>query len=365
MYRVPYSRTPGRNRQESFRASRLVVMLVLVTTLAGCDPFSSPEGMMDEYVVRVARVLDQEPYTSSLPPRTPFPRPRERVQALPELDLGILDFLSLFGCDLQFVVGERNSVLGRVMQPVNRLRYELRFIEAAEACAPEIASDSLRQDILAAAESKRESLPLAVWNATWGADEAGQLLTASKGAYPVDATGASNAELSVELEQLNRLVTQLNQRDTSADVSLLHQVHQRWYARATAGQLINSARLLTARLDDASRLIEARLEARPLCIGGNPNQQSDIVRSMFNSVFIGRVQPYLAEVRRGRNDVIQPLSELFDLQSDVAVPVVAAWHDRYLGADEGGVWAGLDTSMARHVALWQTLLEQCGMAPGR
>lgn len=349
-----------------FRLSRRVPLAVLLAlVLGGCDPFSSPEGMMDEYVERVARVLDQEADTSVVLPREPFPRPRERVQALPEIDLGILDFLSLFGCDLQFVVGERNSILGRVMQPVNRLRYELRFIESAEACAPDINDDSLKEDIRAAADSKRESLPLAVWNATWGADEAGQLLTASKGAYPVDASAASIAELSVELEQLNRLVARLNQRDTSVDVGLLNQIHQRWYARATAGQLINSARLLTARLNDASALIASRLEARPLCIGGKPNQQSEIVRSMFMSLFIGRVQPYLAEVRRGRDSVIEPLSQLFHLQSDSAVPAVADWHDRYLGMAEGSVWRELDDSTTRHINLWQTLLEQCGMAPGR
>ena len=343
---------------------RSISSLVMLLMLTGCDPFATPDGMMDEYVERVARVLDEDFELTAVPPRTPYPRTRDRVQSLPDLDLGILDFLSLMGCELQFVVGERNSILGRVMQPVNRLRYEIRFIEAAESCAPDIDDEELREDILAAASSKKDSLPLAVWNATLGSEESARLLTSSKGYYPLDATGDNTADLESDLGQVNAMVRNLYQHRTDLSVDFMNQVHQRWNARSTAGQLVNSALILETRLDDASELLERRLEGRPLCIGGKPNNQSDIVRNMFFNVYVGRVQPYLAEVRRGRDSLIGPLSTLILAQQEVAPQSFADWHDQYLAVNGTGLWARLDQSMSRHVTAWQRLLEQCGMRPG-
>lgn len=145
-----------------------MIIPVLVALLAGCNPFTDARPMMDEYVERVARVLEAEPQLSDLASASQLPRRRDRVLAMPDLDMGMLDFLSLYGCELQYVVGEKNSVLGRVMQPLNRLRYEIRFIEAARDCLPGIKDEGLAEELGEAVQSKLESLPIAVWNATWG-----------------------------------------------------------------------------------------------------------------------------------------------------------------------------------------------------
>lgn len=95
-----------------------LVPAVCALSLLGCNPFSDAESLTDEYLERLARVLDTAPVPrAELPAASIPPRRRERILALPELDLGMLDFLSLYGCELQYVVGERNSVMGKVMQP--------------------------------------------------------------------------------------------------------------------------------------------------------------------------------------------------------------------------------------------------------
>ncbi|MFP3442432.1 DUF3080 family protein, partial [Pantoea sp. SIMBA_133] len=81
------------------------------------------------------------------PSASQLPRRRDRVLTMPELDMGMLDFLSLYGCELQYVVGEKNSVMGRVMQPLNRLRYEIRFIEAARDCLPDIEDEEFAEEL--------------------------------------------------------------------------------------------------------------------------------------------------------------------------------------------------------------------------
>lgn len=65
--------------------------------LAGCNPFSEPRPMMTEYLERLARVLEA-PVVSlpeELPPASQLPRRRDRVLDMPELDIGMLEFLSL------------------------------------------------------------------------------------------------------------------------------------------------------------------------------------------------------------------------------------------------------------------------------
>jgi hypothetical protein len=133
---------------------RILVLFSLMSLLGACDPLAKPETLMDEYVKRLANVLDVEPVYSDLIDIERIPRPRDRRLFIPEHDINMLDFLSLYGCELQFVVGEKNSILGRVMQPLNNLRYELRFIEASQQCLVEIKSETLRTKLAQVIEIK-------------------------------------------------------------------------------------------------------------------------------------------------------------------------------------------------------------------
>ena len=339
-------------------------LLPWLVVLAGCNPFSAPQSLMDEYVERTARVLEQSYELSAIPAVDPLPRRRERVLDMPDVELGMLDFLSLFGCELQVVAGERASVLGRVMQPANRLRYEVRFIETANACLPEINDEGLREDVAQAVASKRESLPIAVWNATWGVEEVESLFTRTEGLYPLEPDSGL-ANLARDLAALNTMLSPLLAGNANANLEQLGAVHQQWQAHQAAGQLLLSARMLITRLDDASDVIEARLNGRPLCLDGKPNNQSDIVQGMFFSVFVERVQPYLARVRRGRDDIIEPLARLATQQQSVMPPAFTGWYQRYLALDgENSLWARLDASQQRHIELWQRQLEQCRLRPG-
>ncbi|WP_100640458.1 DUF3080 domain-containing protein [Marinobacter salexigens] len=348
----------------AIRAVRLLAFAVALPLLAGCDPFSDARPMMDEYVERVGRVLGTEPEFSEIPAAVQIPRRRNRVLPMPELELGMLDFLSLYGCELQYVVGEKNSVMGKVMQPLNRLRYEVRFIRAAGECLETEGNEELREILKQAIVSKRESLPIAIWNATWGVEEVETLFTLAKGEYPVESAD-SVSDLAREARQLNKAVVALLEQDLEVDLAFWGKVHQRWQAEYRAGQLINSSQLVATRLGDATYLIRQRLGGRPLCFNGKPNSQSAIVQGMFFSIYIGKVQPYLADLRRARTDLVEPLSELADMQADVMPADFREWRGSVLvlqGAES--VWANLDRAVEQHTKAWQALLEQCGLRPG-
>lgn len=342
-----------------------IVTPVLALLLAGCNPFSDARPMMDEYVERVARVLEADPELSDIASASQLPRRRNRVLTIPDLDMGMLDFLSLYGCQLQYVVGEKNSVMGRVMQPLNRLRYEIRFIEAARDCLPELENETFAEELGGAVESKLESLPIAIWNATWGVEEVEKLFTLAKGYYPVAPEGNLVSDLAIDIGRLNATVARLRSGDLSVSLDFAGDVHQRWQAEHRAGQLINSALLLTARLQDGTALLRQRIEGRPLCLNGKANNQSDILHNMFFSVYIAKVQPYMSAVKQARTALIVPFEQLAQMQSDVMPESFRTWYQRHVSQDSrASVWRQLDVAMMDHTRAWQELLEQCGLRPG-
>ncbi|BES71889.1 DUF3080 domain-containing protein [Marinobacter nanhaiticus D15-8W] len=340
--------------------------LLALISIAGCNPFSAPQSTMDEYVERVARVLEQDVTLSEVPLADLFPRRRDRRLEMPDLELGMLDFLSLYGCDLQFVVGERNSSLGRVMQPVNILRYELRFIEAAEDCLPELEDDEeLHEAVAKARKAKIGSLPIAIWNATWGIEEIEPLFTRTEGLLPMETSGATVSDLERDLALLNTRLTDLGEGNLDVDLAFLGGIQQRWQAEARMGQLIKSALHLVIRLNDAADIMQQRLDSRPLCLKQRTNNQAEIAKNMFFSVYAGEVQPYMATVDRVRDALVPGFERLAASQRDVMPESFEPYYRRYLQqTGESSLWQQLDDAVARHTRLWQELLGQCGFRPG-
>lgn len=340
-----------------------VLIFACVWFLSGCDPFAAPGTRMDEYVKRVGRVLDVQVDPSSLPEIVRLPRRRARTRQLPEVNIGMLAFFSLYGCELQHVVGQKNSALGRVMQPVQRLRYEMRFIQATHACLPKIADESLHRDLAEALKIKRKALPRAIWNATWGAPEMDRFFTRSEGYLPVEPNADTLATLVTDLERLNAWLQSVSGSEKSEMIERLSDIHQRWQSLPVAGQLVQSARLLIARLGDVERMLAQRLQGRPLCYDQRPNQEAEIMRNVFFNVYVKQVQPYLAQVQRTRAQLIPLLKELARLQKPVMGSAFEPFVHQVLEQGAGSIWSNLDRAVRSHTEHWQDLLDQCGMRP--
>lgn len=336
----------------------------LCLCLSGCAPGSGVPELMDDYVAQVAEALKANPALSDVAPVPQIPRRRERYLDMPDLDMGMLDFLSLYGCELQYVVGERNSIMGRVMQPLNRLRYETRFIRAAENCIPEADREGVKEELEKAIKSKIETLPIAVWNATWGVEEVERLFTLSQGYFPTGPEGDPVAELAMGVRQLNQTVASLLDGNTDEPLDYVGEVHQRWQAEHRAGQLMNSARLLTTRLDDATALLVERAEADPLC----PEEGAEappVLRDAYANGYAGGVQTYLEDVQQAREALIEPLEKLAVQQADTMPAAFREWYRQYLDTgNTDSLWGQLDRAIEAHDQHWRELFSQCGATPG-
>lgn len=342
---------------------RTLIIPVLCLYLAGCAPDSGVPEMMDDYVAQVADALELSPELSEIGPVSGIPRRRERVLEMPDLDMGMLDFLSLYGCELQHVVGEKNSIMGKVMQPLNRLRYEARFILAAEDCIPETGRDGVKEDLEEAIKSKSETLPVAVWNATWGVEEVERLFTLSQGHYPMNGADNPVAELASDVDRLNRTVRGLLEGDTDEPLDYVGEVHQRWQAEHRAGQLLNSARLLTTRLDDATALLVERIENDPLCPEEERSASAEALRDIYANGYAGNVERYLESIDQAKEALIKPFETLGTQQTETMPDAFQAWYRQALDTENSAsLWGQLDRAALAHERRWQQLMEQCGVS---
>jgi hypothetical protein len=345
---------------------RILLLSCAAALLAGCDPFASPEGLFEEYIERTARVLDGEVVLSAVPTVEQLPRRRDRVREIAPLDVSMLDFLGLYGCDLQHVIGERNSIMGRVMHPATLFDYEVRFLRAARECLGSIDNERLRGRINEIIDAKRAQIPDAAWNAVWGTSEIEGFLTRSRGPLAVTPDRDMASTLAGDLRALVEVVRRVQLGDLTVDIKALDGVYQRWQSRPLAGQTLRGAVLATVRLDDASRLIEARLGDRPVCARPDLRPRAaESMRGMFMSVYVGEVQPYLAELQRARHELMPPLRELAAIGGGRSEPLAAYARLNLDEEDEASVWRRFDLAVARHTRAWQNLLEQCGMRPGQ
>lgn len=126
---------------DRLKSSVCLLCGIILLLLAGCDSRFVPKDHLDQYLADLKRSKYIELSDITSPSWTGYPALRNRLQPLSEFDIGLLDFLSLQRCELGYLAGKRNSVLGRVMTHSQRFLYEVNIIRAIESC--QIGSDDL------------------------------------------------------------------------------------------------------------------------------------------------------------------------------------------------------------------------------
>ena len=334
--------------------SCLIVLLSLVF-LAGCPLTGSREEGAVHYVQTLARALERDPELSRIPIVTALPRKRDRALELPDIEMGVVDFLSLYGCELQLVVGERTSVLGRVADPGRRLDFHLRFISAAEDCLPKIDSETRAESIRKAVEIKRESVPEALWNGIWATSEMAGFVSRSGGTLPAAADSRTLQDASARIESVLAMVDALEPGEAPDALAQLNSVYQYWRERPLAGQVLRSAEALRSRLDDATGLLRQRLDqAAEPCARG-----IDGYRRLFRTQYLGAMAPRLGLIRNEGQQLFHRLHQLLHAPGASVPDAMAPFVRRNLQPGPGSIWHGLDESIRRHIDAWNQLLSRC------
>jgi hypothetical protein len=347
------SRRGCRGPRRWLRAARRSAPWLLLPLVTACGE-GGGEALLSDYATRLARPLDVG--AAEVGEAVPLRPPRTAVLQVPIAggDLDGLDFLRLRGCALQQTIARRNSSLGRVAPPSQRLLLELAFLREAPACIelmreenkPELAA--LLQD---ARQQKREQLPALIFNATLGSLEYRDFWRGATElrAYP-EETGS---EVITALEQVTASARRWLRGDYAADDAGFERALGR-IARGDGGELLRALRLQARWLSAANTLIDRRLQDGDLCRAGRVPQAAPILRTVVQKFFLAGVQPWSAAVNERYHALLPPLRELEESVQDVLPAAYREWsdqRDRHLEEAR--------EAPAYHVSRLQALLGPC------
>ncbi len=329
--------------------------------LAGCQA-RGPETALQDYVQRLERTLqiDAPGIAHSAIPAPPRPGAIRLEQNRGSLDT--LDFLSLSGCALQVTIGKRNSSLGRMAAPSQRLLLELEYLRLAPPCIQhmrEQGRDELADTLQRAWDTKRAELPASLFNATLGSSEYRQFWRGSPvpGGHPSISGGMAAAALAA----INAMARQWLSGDYRAD-NLEFEIYLGEVAAGAGDALSKAMAGQWAWLDAADRMLAARRQRGPLCGPTIRHQAADVLPRVVEKVFIGQVQPHSADLNRRYYQLLAPVRELEKLLADSLPAVFVAWKQQ-----RDGQLQVFESAPRRHVEELQSIMEPCGgllPAPG-
>ena len=336
----------------------LVISLALLTSLlTGCTG-ESEEIPYRTYLERLGRTLDIEP-PAVRPSEIPLPpRVGKLRQPLPSDSLDTLDFLALTGCEVQVTIGKRNSSLGRLAAPSQRLLLELEYLRLAPACIAHLHQTDrteLANTLDKALQLKREQLPALIFNATLGGPEyrafwRGQ---ATPGAYPAVDSGTAAQALS-NIDQLTRQWLGGDYRaDNEGFEILLSEV-----AGGGGGRLHRELDLQARWLAAADAALAQRMAQGPLCGTQLRHPAADILPVVVRRFFVEGIQAESAKMNGRQYQLLPPVA---DLETQLA-GVLPDNYRQWMQARQ----ASLDWSNAaprRHVELLNEIQSPCGTSP--
>lgn len=332
---------------------RIVALLVLSLGLAGCDLMDASQHHInaDDYVTRLSRALEVEAPTADAPAQLPLPRPRDLRISYSEDSLDLLEYLSLSDCQLQQVIAERNSSLGRVADATGRLRQELDFLRVGEDCAEEIREEEpeLAARLDEALVTKRSELPKRIFEATLSGP-------AFRAFWRADYAPLIDAEVHSAMAALLTDVQRWVDGDYAGHDQLETQL--KLISESSGGGVLLAWDEANRELSRATTMAAERQRGRPLCFEGMKTRQADVFFKVVNGYFIGGVQKTLSGVNRSTYDLMTQVEKLEAMTANVQPGAYRAWK-----ATRDDMIAEGRNAMREHVESLDPLLRQCGFLP--
>ncbi len=324
--------------------------LLIVT---GCSPEPGPDAL-ETYLGRLANVVEVSPppeewQTLDLPRLPALPRDRMDDNAS---SLSLLEFLSLFGCELQTVIGAHNSSLGKLAPPSQKLLYELKFLHFAPACQDELRTAEnaeLASKLAAVVTQKQQQLPNAIWRVILQGEEARHFWKspASLGRYPENAADA----VVQSVVGLDALVVRwlAGEYDAGWDTleSLLYHIHF-----GDGGALRKALQLYGNGLVAANRVIESRTAV--WCFQGRPAINAIAAENVVQKLFVAEVQSWAAGLNRRYYQLIPKIQQLESRLSGVEPAAYRTWRIQR----DREMQAAISASRT-HVGRLKRLLDPC------
>lgn len=345
---------------------------LIASVLAGCFESAWHSGV-DEYFERTNRILDvrSNGVSWSLKQELRYPSRRSMRLPVPELSIGMLDFLRISECELQRLVGERNSALGKVMVDSQLVTYSLRFIELAEEClAAEAVPDDLVQPLNNLVAQRRRAMPSYFWNALLAGPEFERLFSVSSREDPSDESQLPST-IEVALAQLTGFADATR---AVGDIPVQEKVDPKGVevplqvlaSTKHAGALLLMQSQLADNLIKHHELIERAWREDPVCRTNNQKLwvkpvDKDALIYVFHRYYIDEVQRKSVNLLRQSDRLVELISGLRSSVGGSSVIFDQYWQKNWIG--ESSAPARLRRAITEQTRFWQEVLRACELSP--
>lgn len=327
--------------------TKLLSLIAVVFVLSGCsDPAQS---LMDDYAKRLGRTLALELQDPAPLDLQPLPSITATRADIAETSITLVELVASRACGLDVLLGERNSSLGKVMPPSQRLKYELAFLKQVQPCLthPDIAPD-LQQKLTAIASDKTRQIDKHWQNFLQQDDTLRQQL------HPYRSLSEPNSVAGVAetMQALHSLLTLqksiVEQNWQQASSINPEQALEALYKANTLSQLQQSLRFSQNWLQSVNQQLE-QLDLKVVCPAGKHSDKAEILNTILLQYFIGKVQVYFAQTD-GAYQQLYPL--LRQLYQGTALTQPISQRFEVPNTE-------LKAELKRHVIWWKALQQQC------
>lgn len=326
--------------------------------LVGCQGSTDISDSLGAYVKDLNRYEQLSMTTPAKRfPTYALPSYKLKQQSLTQFDIGLIDFLSLQHCDLGVLVGEKNSVLGKVMPNSQQLLYEIKVIKALNEC--DAGSVSLQDKLTQVADIKQQELNKVYANAVFNSKETDVFYSFSNGYLPLSENRSGFQSLRISLDKLAKLGEMIGENQTAVSIlesnilddfeSHFKVIHDSEYA----GRLLLSLLILTDHLTLIADKLSV-LETNPAFCRG----PMVFLKQQFKTHYIEGIQPYMARVNRTAYDVLASLSKI-ERNASSSSTDLALFLQQFSMEKESEIWELYQVSAQQHAAQWNRLLRGC------
>ncbi|SIS61861.1 DUF3080 family protein [Neptunomonas antarctica] len=353
-------------------AVNFCLYLAALLFLSACSRVSEEQTLMQTYANRVAYVLDEPPQWNTEQLTIPaLPAQRQRFQKATDISEGLLDVLDLGRCDLLSLIASRNSSLGKLAAPSQRLSYEIQFYVKIRQCLTLAVNDptievDLKKRIEKIVTIKRDNMPLIVWNALYTGKEIDASLAMNQPPLPFiqsDHTATLQA-----LKKLSFIVssvfhpTETTEKSLFVNLNSLEKNYESIYRDPLGTPLLKSLVLLETTFNSVSDSIDNRLARRAMCFDNMRNPQADVLKNVFLEYYAHQIQPYMAQVQRIGYEWFSTHEKML---SFLSVPEeIKKYTDQVFMTDTDiSVWKRYISARNRHTEAWHRILTQCNLMP--
>jgi hypothetical protein len=325
-----------------------VWLLPLLLSLSACSEYNG-DKVFSNYQQRLERVLDTAASDSAMPPAASLIAERDLKQPLPDIRLDLTDAYATRHCNLDTLIGERNSSLGKVYSASKQLSYELRFLRQLQLCLQQSWDNTaLQQQLHQVYQQKQTSIALAFNNMLLTDDTLRKELLGQPKSLPLrDVAGFSETwQALTELTLLQQFIAEQNWQ--AASMVQIEQQLQRLYQFNFVGRLQYSLRVSSHQLQQLNALLQQH-NSNTLCPDGRNTEQLQILANVFHKYFAPQVQQYTADLSRYQQQLWPLLAQLYQ-----HTPLNEALTQRF-DSTHNSMRAGL----TQHISWWQSVNRQC------